>query len=71
MKNEKRAPSLLSAIALVTIYIYIYIRNVSKNMKPLWNVVQIVRETWVLVVKDKSNHPVADSLRSVPRDSWS
>ena len=45
-------------------------------MKPLWKArgffhrtsrevsdVQIVRYTWVLVVKDKSNHPVADSLR--------
>ena len=47
-------------------------------MKPLWKVkgsfnrtswkvsdVQIVRYTWVLVATDKSNHPVADSLRSV------
>ena len=33
--------------------------------------VQIVRETWVLVAKDKSNHPVADSLRSVLQESWS
>ena len=32
---------------------------------------QIVRETWVLVVKDKSNHLVADSPRSVPQESWS
>ena len=24
-------------------------------MKPLWKVVQIFRETWVLVAKDKSN----------------
>ena len=53
-------------------------------MKPLWKVkgffnrtswkvsdVQIVRKTWVLVAKDKSNHPVADSFRSVPWDSWS
>ena len=32
-----------------------------------WKVsdVQIVRYTWILVVKDKSNHPVADFLRSV------
>ena len=38
-----------------------------------WEVsdVQIVRYTWVLVAKDKSNHPVADSLRSVPQESWS
>ena len=40
-------------------------------MKPLWKVVQIVRETWVLVAKDKSNHPVAGSLRGVPHESWS
>ena len=35
-----------------------------------WQVshVQIVLYTWVLVAKDKSNHPVADSLRSVPQD---
>ena len=34
-----------------------------------WNVsdFQIVRDTWVSVAKDKSNHPVADSLRSVLR----
>ena len=51
----------------------------AKNMKPLWKVngffnrtswkvsdVQIVCETWVLVANDTSNHPVADSLRSVP-----
>ena len=51
-------------------------------MKPLWKVkgfsirtswkvsdVRIVRETWVLVAKDKSNHPAADSLRSVPQES--
>ena len=50
-------------------------RDVAKNVKPLrkvkgflkrtsWKVsdVQIVRETWVLVAKDKSNHQVADSL---------
>ena len=47
-------------------------------MKPLWKEqswkvsdVQIVRETWVLVAKDKSNRPVADSLRSVPQESRS
>ena len=50
-------------------------------MKPLWKVrgffnrtsskvsdVSIVRFTWVLVVKDKSNHLVVDSLRSVPQE---
>ena len=36
-------------------------------MKPLWKVVQIVRYNWVLVAKDKSNHPVAGSLHSVPQ----
>ena len=59
-------------------------RDVAKNMKPLRKVkgffsgtsrkvsdVQIVRCTRVSVVKDKSNHPVADSLRSVPQESWS
>ena len=40
-------------------------------MKPWWKVVQIVRYTWVLVAKGKSNHPVADSLRGVPQESWS
>ena len=53
-------------------------------MKPLWNVkgfcnrtswkvsdVQIDRFTWVLVARDKSNQPVADSLRSLPQESWS
>ena len=34
-------------------------------MEPLWKVVQIVRDSWVLVEKDKSNHAVADSLRGV------
>ena len=48
-----------------------YTRNVAKNMKPLWKVVQIVRDSWVLVVKDKSNHLVAGSLHSVPQESWS
>ena len=38
-----------------------------KNMKPLWKVVQIVRYTWVLLAKDKSNHSAADSLRSLLR----
>ena len=38
-------------------------------MKPLWKIVQIVRYTWVLVAKDKSNHPAA-SLRGVPQESW-
>ena len=56
-----------------------------KNMKPLWKVkgffertswkvsdVQIVRYLWAfLVVKDKSNHPVAESVRSLPQESWS
>ena len=49
-------------------------------MKPFWKVrgffnrtsrkvsdVQIVRYTWILVANDKSNHPVADSLRSALR----
>ena len=58
--------------------------DVCKNMKPLRKVkgffyrtsrkvshVQIVRYTWVLVANDTSNHPVADSLRSVPQESWS
>ena len=38
-----------------------------------WKVfdVRIVRYPWVLVAKDKSNHPVADSLHSVPQESWS
>ena len=52
-------------------YKYIFIRNGAKNMKPLWKVVQIVRENWVLVAKDKSNHPMAGSLHSVPQESWS
>ena len=55
-----------------------------ESVKPLWKVkgffnrtswkvsdVHIVRYTWVLVAKDKSHHPVADSLRSVPQESWS
>ena len=50
----------------IYMYMYIFIRDVAKNMKPLWKVVQIVRYTWVLVAKDKSNHLAADSLRSVP-----
>ena len=33
--------------------------------------VHIVRKTWVLVAKDKSNHPVADSFHTVPQESWS
>ena len=33
--------------------------------------VHIVRYTWVLVAKDKSNRLVLDSLRSVPQESWS
>ena len=66
------------------INLYIHTRDVAKNMKPLWKVkgffnrtswkvsdVQNVSETWVFVVKDKSNRPVADSLRSVPQESWS
>ena len=32
---------------------------------------QIVRYTFFMGAKDKSNHPVADSLRSVPQDEWS
>ena len=40
-------------------------------MKPLWKVVQIVRYTWVLVAKNKSNHPVADFIHSVPQDNSS
>ena len=32
---------------------------------------QIVRYAWVLVAKDKSNRPVADSIRSVLQESWS
>ena len=71
----------------VYIYIFIFIRDVfkkSKNMKPLWKVkgflngtswkvsdVQIVRYTCVLLAKDKSNHPVADPLLSVHKESWS
>ena len=31
-------------------------------MKPLWKVAQIVSYNWVVVAKDKSNHPVAGSL---------
>ena len=59
-------------------------KRCSTNVKPLWedkgffnrtsrkaSDVQIVRYTWVVVAKDKSNHPVADSLRSVPQESWS
>ena len=53
------------------VYVYVYKRDVAKNMKPLWKVAQIVCETWVLVAKDKSNHPAANSLRSVPQESWS
>ena len=48
---------------------YIFMRDVAKNMKPLWKVVQIVRYICVLVAKDKSNHPAADSLRSVPQET--
>ena len=33
--------------------------------------VQIVRYIWVWVAKDKSNHPVADSFRNLPQESWS
>ena len=67
----------------IYIYIYIYIYLFLRGMKPLWKVkgffnraswkvsdVQIVRYTKVLVANDKSNHPVADSLRSVPQESW-
>ena len=56
--------------------------GVLANMKPLWKIkgffnrtswkvsdLQIVRKTWVLVATDKSNHPVADSLGSVPQES--
>ena len=49
----------------------IFIRDVAKNMKPLWKVVQIVRYICVLVAKDKSKHKAADSLRGVPQESWS
>ena len=35
-------------------YIYIYV-CIAKDMKPLWKVVQIVRQTSVMVAKDKSN----------------
>ena len=69
---------------ITRIYMKIFTRNGrrKKNMKPLWKVqsffdrtswtvsdVQIVRYTWVLVARDKSNHPVADFLRSVPQES--
>ena len=37
---------------------FIFMRDVAKNMKPLWKVVQIVRYTAVLVAKDKSIHPI-------------
>ena len=55
-------------IYIYILHIYIYYQKCSKNMKTLWKVVQVVRKTWVLVAKDKSNHPVADSLRSVPQE---
>ena len=45
----------------------IFIRNEAKNMKTLWKVAHIVCYNWVLVAKDKSNHPVAGSLHSVPQ----
>ena len=45
--------------------IYIFIcRKCSKKHENLWKVVEIVRYNWVLVAKDKSNHPVAGSLLS-------
>ena len=63
--------------------VYTY-KGCGKNRKPLWKVngffnqtswkvsdVQIVGGTWVLVVKDKTNRGVADSLHSVPQESWS
>ena len=59
-------------VVSVTIHDNVHIdQRCSKNMKPLWKVVQIVRYTWVLVANDKLNHPAADSLRSVPQESWS
>ena len=56
---------------MTRMYMYIFLRDVANNMKPLWKVVQIVRYTWDLVAKDKSNRPAADSLRSVSQESWS
>ena len=67
------------------LHMYIFLGDVcKKKMKPLckvkgffnrtsWKVsdVPIVRDTWVLVANDTSNHPVAVSLRSVPQESWS
>ena len=32
---------------------------------------QMIRYTWVSVAKDKANQSVADSLGSVPQESWS
>ena len=31
---------------MTRMYRYIFMRNVAKNMKPLWKVVQIVRYIW-------------------------
>ena len=64
--------SISNVVVSVTIHdnVHIY-QRCCKNMIPLWKVVQIVRCTWVSVAKDKSNHPAADSLRSVPQESWS
>ena len=70
--------SISNVVASVTIHDdmnkYIFIRDGCRKNKPLWKVkgfLQIARETWVLVTKDKSNHPVAASLRSVPQETWS
>ena len=46
-------------------------KRCSNKMKTLWQVVQIVRYLWVLVAKDKWNHPAADSLRGIHEKSWS
>ena len=48
-----------------------YKSEMLENMKPLCKTVQIVRYTWVLMARDKSNHLAAASLRSVPQESWS
>ena len=66
------------------LYICFFLRDVVKNMKPLWKVkerinrtswkvsdVQIVRYSWAWVAKEKPNRPVADFFRSVPQESWS
>ena len=74
--------SISNVVVSLTIHDDRYTFKRCREMKPLWKVrgffdrtswkvsdVQTVRYTWVLVVKDKSNHPGTDSLRRVPQES--